>query len=63
MITQLNSTGDSSDVPEGVQILLAVWALRHKCGITNQEWKARLDISGHMQQYGVYYRETYSPMV
>jgi Reverse transcriptase (RNA-dependent DNA polymerase) len=53
-------------VPEGVKVLPAVWAMKRKRRIATREvykWKARLNIGGHMQQYGVHYWETYSPVV
>ena len=55
-----------SDVPEGVKVLPAVWAMRRKRRITTGEvykWKARLNIHGGKQEYGVNYWETYAPVV
>jgi Reverse transcriptase (RNA-dependent DNA polymerase) len=55
-----------NQVPEGVQVLPAVWAMKHKRRIATHEvykWKARLNIGGHMQKYGVHFWETYSLVV
>jgi Reverse transcriptase (RNA-dependent DNA polymerase) len=55
-----------NQVPEGVQVLPAVWAMKRKRGIAMREiykWKARLNIGGHMQKYGVHFWETYSLVV
>jgi Reverse transcriptase (RNA-dependent DNA polymerase) len=53
-------------VPEGVKVLDSVWAMRRKRRIKTKEiykWKARLNIHGGQQEYGVNYWETFSPMV
>jgi Reverse transcriptase (RNA-dependent DNA polymerase) len=53
-------------IPEGVQVLPAVWAMKCKRQIATSEiykWKARLNIRGHMQKYSVHFWETYSPVV
>jgi Reverse transcriptase (RNA-dependent DNA polymerase) len=53
-------------VPDGVKVLPTVWAMKRKRRIATREiykWKARLNIGGHMQKYGVHYWETYSPVV
>jgi len=53
-------------VPQGVPVLPAVWAMRRKRRIATREvyrWKARLNVGGHKQQYGINYWETYSPVV
>jgi Reverse transcriptase (RNA-dependent DNA polymerase) len=53
-------------VPVGVKVLPVVWSMKRKRHIATQEvykWKARLNVGGHMQKYGVHYRETYSPVV
>ena len=50
-------------VPCGTSILPSVWAMRHKRRITTREiykWKARLNIHGGKQEYGVNYWETYA---
>jgi hypothetical protein len=54
------------DVPSGQDILPAVWAFRRKRKIATQEvykWKARLNLHGGRQTYGVNYWETYAPVV
>eukprot|EP00590_Aulacoseira_subarctica_P001421 CAMPEP_0172414700 /NCGR_PEP_ID=MMETSP1064-20121228/1332_1 /TAXON_ID=202472 /ORGANISM="Aulacoseira subarctica , Strain CCAP 1002/5" /LENGTH=1323 /DNA_ID=CAMNT_0013151491 /DNA_START=262 /DNA_END=4233 /DNA_ORIENTATION=+ len=54
------------DVPSGTKILPAVWAMRRKRRIDTQvvyKWKARLNIDGSKQQYGIHYWETYAPVV
>jgi Reverse transcriptase (RNA-dependent DNA polymerase) len=53
-------------IPAGIKVLPAVWAMKRKRRFATREiykWKARLNIGGHMQQYGVHYWETYSPVV
>lgn len=55
-----------NQVPEGAQIVPAVWALRRKRRIKTQEvykWKARLNVDGSKQIKGVSFWETYSPVV
>jgi hypothetical protein len=55
-----------SSLPEGTKVLPAVWAMRRKRRIATQEvykWKARLNIDGGKQEYGVHYWETYAPVV
>ncbi|KAI2496817.1 hypothetical protein MHU86_17696 [Fragilaria crotonensis] len=52
-----------SEVPSGTKILPAVWAIRQKRKILSREvykWKARLNIHGGKQTYGVDYWETYA---
>jgi hypothetical protein len=54
------------DVPAGHDILPAVWAFKRKRRINTRavyKYKARLNIHGGMQNYGVNYWETYSPVV
>jgi hypothetical protein len=54
------------DVPKDNKILPAVWAMRRKRRITTGEvykWKARLNIHGGKQEYGVNYWETYAPVI
>ena len=54
------------DVPKGEPVLPSVWAMRRKRKIATQEvykWKARLNIHGGKQEYGLNYWETYSPVV
>ena len=55
-----------SSVPKGMKILPAVWAMRRKRRLGTGEvykWKARLNVHGGKQVYGVNYWETYSPVV
>lgn len=55
-----------SEVPEGEPIQQSVWAMRRKRNLTTGEivkHKARLNLHGGMQEYGVNYYETYSPVV
>ena len=52
-----------SAVPDGTKVLPAVWAMKRKRRITTREvykWKARLNIHGGKQEYGVNYWETYA---
>jgi hypothetical protein len=54
------------DVPRGEPVLPSVWAMRRKRRIATQEvykWKARLNLHGGKQEYGLNYWETYSPVV
>jgi Reverse transcriptase (RNA-dependent DNA polymerase) len=53
-------------VPVGIKVLPSVWGMKRKRRIATREvykWKARLNVRGHMQKYGVHYWETYSPIV
>jgi Reverse transcriptase (RNA-dependent DNA polymerase) len=55
-----------SRVPEGVKVLDLVWAMKRKRRIKTKEiykWKARLNIHGGQQEYGVNYWETFAPVV
>ena len=55
-----------NDVPEGTKILDSVWSMKRKRDIKTREvykHKARLNIHGGQQQYGVHFTETYSPVV
>jgi hypothetical protein len=55
-----------SEVPEDVQIVPSVWALQRKCNLTKNEvksHKARLNLHGGKQVYGMNYFETYAPVV
>ena len=55
-----------SSVPKGTKILDLVWAMKRKRDIKTREvykHKARLNIHGGQQEYGVHYTETYSPVV
>ena len=54
------------EVPEGEKILDSVWAMKRKRDIKTQQvykHKARLNIHGGQQEYGVHYTDTYSPVV
>ena len=54
------------EVPKGEKILDSVWAMRRKRDIKTQQvykHKARLNIHGGQQEYGVHYTDTYSPVV
>ena len=53
-------------VPADKRVLPSVWAMRRKRRLDTQEvykWKARLNVHGGKQKYGVDYWETYSPVV
>ncbi len=55
-----------SKVPEDVRIVPSVWSLRHKRDLTANEvktHKARLNLHGRKQVYGMNYFETYAPVV
>ena len=52
-----------SEVPPGVKVLPSVWAMKRKRRIATREvykWKARLNLHGGKQEYGVNYWETYA---
>ena len=52
-------------VPKGTKILDSIWAMKRKRNILNRmvtKWKARLNVHGGQQEYGVNYTETYSPV-
>ena len=54
-----------STVPQGVQILPAVWSMKRKRRIKTREvykWKARLNIDGSKQKKGINYWETFAPV-
>jgi hypothetical protein len=53
-------------VPKGTKILDSVWAMKRKRDLVTGEvykHKARLNVHGGQQQFGVNYFETYSPVV
>jgi Reverse transcriptase (RNA-dependent DNA polymerase) len=53
-------------VPKGTKVLPAVWAMRRKRRLATGEpykWKARLNVHGGKQEYGVNYWETYAPVI
>ena len=55
-----------TEVPKGQRILDAVWSMKRKRDIKTRtilKYKARLNVHGGQQQYGVNYFETYSPVV
>jgi hypothetical protein len=55
-----------SEVPEDAQIVPSVWSMRRKRDLaTNQvkSHKARLNLHGRKQVYGMNYFETYAPVV
>jgi hypothetical protein len=57
---------DRRSVPSGDKVLPSVWAMRRKRRILTGEpykWKARLNVHGGKQEYGLNYWETYSPVV
>ena len=52
-----------SKVPKGVKVLPSVWAMKRKRRILTRDvfkWKARLNLHGGKQEYGVNYWETYA---
>jgi hypothetical protein len=54
------------DVPKEAQVVPSVWAMQRKCDLTTKEvikHKARLDLHGGKQVYGMNYFETYAPVV
>jgi hypothetical protein len=55
-----------SKVPVGEPIQQSVWAMRRKRNLTTGEivkHKARLNLHGGMQEYGLNYYETHAPVV
>jgi hypothetical protein len=55
-----------SNVLEVIQIVPSVWSLRRTCDLTTNEvksHKARLNLHGGKQVYGMNYFETYAPVV
>jgi hypothetical protein len=55
-----------SKVPEDVQIVPSVWSLQSKCNLTTNKLKshkARMNLHGRKQVYGMNYFETYAPIV
>ena len=53
-------------VPANIEVVPSVWALRCKCNlITNEitKYKARLNLHGRKQVYGINYYDTYAPVV
>jgi hypothetical protein len=55
-----------SKVPDDVQIVPSVWLMQRKCDLTTNKiksHKARLNLHGGKQIYGMKYFETYTPVV
>jgi hypothetical protein len=55
-----------SEVPEDVDVIPSVWAMRRKRDLTTNEiikHKSRLNLHGCKQVYGMNYFETYAPVV
>ena len=55
-----------SEVSDGKPIQQSVWAMRQKRNLTTGEiikHKARLNLHGGMQEYGVNYYDTHAPVV
>ncbi len=55
-----------SNVPDVFQIVPSVWSLQRKCYLTTNKvksHKARLNLHGGKQVYGMNYFETYAPVV
>jgi hypothetical protein len=55
-----------ASLPPGEKVLPSVWAMRRKRRISTGEaykWKARLNIHGGKQEYGVNFWETYAPVI
>ena len=55
-----------NQVPEGVKVLDSVWAMKRKRRIKTKQvykWKARLNIHGGQQEFGINYWETFAPVV
>lgn len=55
-----------SEIPEGNEPIPSVWSMRRKRNLTTNEvtkHKARLNLHGGKQQFGVNYFETYAPVV
>jgi hypothetical protein len=54
------------EVPTNQPVLDAVWSMKRKRRLLTNEvykWKARLNLHGGQQEYGVNYWETYAPVV
>ena len=55
-----------SEVPKDADVVPSVWSMRRKRDITTNEikkYKARLNLHGGKQVYGMNYYETYAPVV
>lgn len=56
----------ASEVPKGTKILDSVWAMKRKRDIKTRQvykHKARLNIHGGQQEFGIHYTDTYCPVV
>jgi hypothetical protein len=54
-----------SQVPAHLKVLQSVWAMRHKRRLSDgkvYKWKARINVDGSKQTYGVDYWDTYAPV-
>ena len=54
------------DVPEDAQVVLSVWSMQRKRNLTTNEitkHKARLNLHGEKQVYGMNYYKTYAPVL
>jgi hypothetical protein len=55
-----------TEVPEGMEVLPSVWAMRRKQDLTTgkvTKHKARLNLHGGKQEFGTNYYKTYAPVV
>ncbi len=55
-----------AEIPEGHKTVPSIWSMQHKRDFTTNEikmYKARLNVHGGKQNYGVSYFETYAPVV
>jgi Reverse transcriptase (RNA-dependent DNA polymerase) len=53
------------DVPKHLNVLPSVWSMRRKRDLTTGtviKWKARFNVDGSKQQYGIDYIEKYAPV-
>jgi hypothetical protein len=54
-----------SQVPSHIKVLPSVWAMRRKRRLSDgtvYKWKARINVDGSKQTYGIDYWETYAPV-
>lgn len=57
---------DRDTVPEGVEVIPSVWSMKRKRDLVSNiitKYKARLNLHGGKQEYGVNFFETYAPVV
>jgi hypothetical protein len=55
-----------ADVPKDINVLPSVWAIRHKQNLTTSKitkHKARLNLHGGKQEFGMTYYDTYAPVI